>query len=137
MKEVESGQQQKAPAPILIISPSASQTTTPSKLQDASPEIVTPEPSLFKPSQKLPNYIQDSKSLSLKTPTMIVNKNLTAIPIKKPTNSPTKLPRVTPNKTPAKTPNIESAIVTPEVTPPNTKPPKNRPQILREQKRSQ
>ena len=106
---------QKAPAPILIISPSATLTTTPSKLQDASPEIVTSEPSLFKPSQKLPDYIQDSKSFSLKTP------------INKPTNSPTKLPRVTPIKTPVKPPDIESETASPEVKPPINKPPNKPP----------
>ena len=82
-EEIESGQHQKAPTPILIISPSASPTTTPSKLQDRSLEIVPPEPKSFKPPQKLPNYIQDSKSLNLKPPTMIADKNATEIQIKK------------------------------------------------------
>jgi len=126
-EETESGQQQKAPVPILIISPSTSPTTTPSRFQNASPEIVTPEPKSFKPSQKLPNFIQDSKRLNMKTPTRIANKNPTAIPSKKPKNSPTKLPKVTPSKTPIKHPNIGSAIVSPEGKPPNTKPPKKPP----------
>ena len=105
------GQQEKAPAQIHVISPSAAPTKTPNKFQNASPKIVTPEICTVTPTQNQPEMQSELLQITKSFTTNVPTKNPTIIPIRIPTITPTQKTRTNAIK---KSP-LTFSIQTPEV----------------------